>query len=96
MQTVKNSTKIMSSNASVLYDSIRRGVGIGILPCYRGDSDRSLIRMTGSKPVVTREAWLMVHKEISTTRLIRSCVDWLENLFFRKQEQISRIREQKP
>ncbi len=89
----KSSTKIMSSNASVLYDAIRRGVGIGILPCYRGDSDRSLIRLTGTEPIITRTGWLMVRKEASTGVLIRGCAEWLESLFSRKQVMISGIQE---
>ncbi|MCP4330243.1 MAG: LysR family transcriptional regulator [Alphaproteobacteria bacterium] len=63
-----------------MVEAVKAGIGVGILPCYRGDSEPGLVRVTGAAPVVRRELWMLVHGELLKVSRVRSVVDWLASL----------------
>ena len=42
-----------------------------------GDADRALARLSGPEPVLERELWLLVHKELRPLRRVAAVVDWI-------------------
>nr|MDJ0896116.1 LysR family transcriptional regulator [Alphaproteobacteria bacterium] len=62
-------------------NAIRQGNGIGVLPCFLGDPDPALIRLT---PVLTEarvDQWLLVHADLRHVPRIRIVMDALVELF---------------
>lgn len=57
--------------------AILEGLGVGMLPCYFGDRQQELVRLSGPKPLVFREMWLLSHKEMRRTARVEALVDWL-------------------
>lgn len=55
----------------------KNGVGLGILPCYVADPDPDLVRILGPEKVVSRDLWLVVHRDLQHTARIRACADFL-------------------
>jgi len=85
----KTDPVIKSSNASVIIAAIRSGLGVGILPCYRGDSDSSLVRIGQSRPVISREAWLLIHTDYRSNPKTCCVIDWITEVFSREKKLIS-------
>ncbi len=89
-QKMKKSEPIIkSSNAGILKKAIKVGLGIGVLPCYRGDDDKSLVRISGPQPIVTREAWLLTHNDYRSHPKTCWVIDWITDIFKSDQKRIS-------
>ncbi len=82
---------LKSNDAGVLKMAIKVGVGIGVLPCYRGDPDPSLTRISGPTPVVNREAWLLAPANYHSNSAIRTIVEWINELFEQEQSLFSGV-----
>ena len=50
----------------------REGSGIAVLPCYIGDSDRQLIRLSEPVPELTTQLWLLTHPDLRRVTRIRT------------------------
>lgn len=65
--------------------AIAAGLGIAELPCYVGDADSRLKRL--SEPIVYPgwELWLLTHKDLRTTARIRAVLDFVAETFAKKR-----------
>ena len=80
---------IKSSNASVLIAAISSGLGVGVLPCYRGDTEPSLVRLGPTRPVISREAWLLIHTDYRSNPKTCCVIDWVSEVFSKDKNKIS-------
>jgi molybdate transport repressor ModE-like protein len=55
----------------------RNGLGLAILPCFLGDSDARLQRVTAPLDDLTTELWLLTHPDLQRTARIRALLDLL-------------------
>lgn len=85
----KTEPVIKSSDATVLISAIRSGLGVGILPCYRGDSDSTLVRIGKPRPVISREAWLLIHTDYRSNPKTCCVIDWITEVFAMDKKRIS-------
>ncbi len=77
-RTVRDFRPVLRCNSvQAMVEAVKAGVGVGILPCYRGDAAADLTRLTGAAPVVRRELWLLVHGDLLKVMRVRAVVDWL-------------------
>ena len=60
----------------------RHGMGVALLPCYIGDADPGLRRLTGPE-LASQEIWLLVHGDLRRTPRIKAVIDWLDDLMAR-------------
>jgi DNA-binding transcriptional LysR family regulator len=67
------------------YEAIRRGQGIGALPCYLGDSDPDLIRLTPPHRDLECDLWILVHLDVRDAPRISALAEPLFNQL-KKQE----------
>lgn len=49
--------------------------GLAVLPCYIADAEPGLVRLLGPRDVVTRELWLVLHRDSRRIGRIRAFVD---------------------
>jgi DNA-binding transcriptional LysR family regulator len=56
---------------------ISRGNGVGLLTCVEGDARADLKRLSGPKPLIVREIWLLVLPEQRRNSAVRKVLDWL-------------------
>ena len=68
--------QVRSSSINAQHQLIAAGAGIGILPCFIGDSDRSLQAVLPEKRIV-RTFWILTHKDTHQLTRVRSGKDWL-------------------
>jgi DNA-binding transcriptional LysR family regulator len=68
----------MTVNGGPAYSKlVARGYGAGILTCVEGDALPDMVRLSGAKPLIIREIWLLVLPELRRNATIRKILDWL-------------------
>jgi DNA-binding transcriptional LysR family regulator len=67
-------------------EAIRSGAGLGILPCFVGDADPALVRLTAPVAELAADQWLLVHPDLKAAAHVRLMIDWIRATF----------REEKP
>ncbi|WP_409525575.1 LysR family transcriptional regulator [Nitrincola sp. MINF-07-Sa-05] len=53
----------------------RQGVGVALLPCYLGDADEQLVRLTEPVPELATELWLLTHPDLRRVARIRAFME---------------------
>ena len=71
-------TSLIVNDSDVAVHAIRAGLGRSVLPCCIGDREQGLSRLSGGKPVLSRELWLLVHPELRHLARIRAVIGWIE------------------
>lgn len=72
---------VRTNNGIVLANAIRGGNGIGVLPCFLGDADPALARLTPVLDAARVDHWLLVHADLRNVPRIRIVMDALARLF---------------
>ncbi len=70
-----------SNSARVARYMIREGTGIGLLPCFIGDTDPELQRLPGSSLVADNEIWALVHSDTRKNPRVRVLLDFIYKIF---------------
>lgn len=52
--------------------TVRAGLGIALLPCYLGDRDEGVRRISAVLPDLTSELWIVTHQDLKNTARIRA------------------------
>lgn len=73
--------EVRTNNGVVLYHAIHDGHGVGVLPCFLGDRDPGLVRLTPILSEVVVDEWLLVHRDMRSLPRIRVVMDALVKLF---------------
>ena len=68
---------ILVSDAETIVHAIHAGLGKSLLPCFVADQDPRLRRLSGSQAVLTRELWLLTHRDLRHYARIAAVIDWL-------------------
>lgn len=80
-QKLRSNAVLRVSDLSLLQSSLRNGLGMGLLPCYMGDRDPALVRVSETIPEARSTLHLLVHRDLRKVPLIRKSMDALVNLF---------------
>jgi DNA-binding transcriptional LysR family regulator len=64
-----------------MQQAARTGAGITVLPCYLGDPDPALQRISPLLEEVAVDQWLLVHRDLRTLPRVRAVMDALIKLF---------------
>ncbi len=68
--------RLRVDSVSSLLEATRLGVGATILPCFIGEKDPSLKRITPNQVVSRRDIWLLVRSDLRRVRRIRTFLDF--------------------
>ena len=74
-------------------EAIRAGVGTGLLPCYAGDHDPLLERVTGPVPELAADYWVIVHRDLRRAACVRAVIEWIRRLFDQHHEALAGLGE---
>jgi DNA-binding transcriptional LysR family regulator len=75
--------RVRASRFSLQLEAIRAGAGLGILPCFIGDADPGLVRLTAPVPDLTADFWLLVHRDMKDVPRVRRVIDGVREAFRR-------------
>lgn len=68
----------------VLHQAVTKGNGLGVLPCFAGDADERLIRLTPPLAEVTRDLHMVVHRDLRRSPAVRAVMDALIAIYRRE------------
>ncbi|EHJ92613.1 LysR family transcriptional regulator [Vreelandella boliviensis] len=73
---------MMDKNAAYRLDSmlgmqsaVRHGAGIAVLPCYLGDGDKALLRLSNPIEELTTQLWLLTHPDLRHVARVRAFME---------------------
>lgn len=55
--------------------AVKAGIGMALLPCYLGDQERDLESVSLPEAALTRELWLITHRDLRNTARVRAFFD---------------------
>jgi DNA-binding transcriptional LysR family regulator len=67
--------RIVSENAVVLWEMVRRGLGVGVVLTEVAERMPGLVRLLPLSPAIPVPVWLVTHRELHTSRRIRIVYD---------------------
>ncbi len=73
------SPSLRSSSINAQARMIASGAGLGVLPCFIGDADPTLVAILPDV-MITRSFWLVTHQDTGQYPSIRAFTDWLAAL----------------
>jgi DNA-binding transcriptional LysR family regulator len=82
---------LRASNMPMQQAAIRAGAGRGLLPCFVGDNDPLLERMTPPIPEIGAEYWVIVHRDLRRAACVRAVIDWIRQLFVEHRDELSGV-----
>lgn len=57
--------------------AVKAGLGLALLPCYLGDQEPDIERILEPLDGLTRELWLITHKDLRNTARVRAFFDYV-------------------
>ena len=75
---------LRTNNGMVVLDAVRKGAGLGVLPCFAGDGDAGLVRLTPPIDELVRNLYLVVHRDLRRSPAVRAVIDALVEVFKRE------------
>ncbi len=72
------------NNGMVLHTVVRNGAGLGVLPCFAGDRDQALTRVTPPLAEIASTMHVIVHQDLRRVASVRAVMDELIELFKRE------------
>lgn len=62
------------------YTAVQAGLGVGMLPCFLGDADTSLSRLDSDAGTLSRDLWLVYHRDLKASRRVGVMRDFIVEL----------------
>ena len=87
---------LRASNLAMRAEAIRAGMGVGLLPCYIGDCDPLLDRVTDPVPELAADYWVIVHRDLRRAACVRAVIDWIHTLFDCHREALAGFGGKRP
>jgi DNA-binding transcriptional LysR family regulator len=69
---------LLLNDAEAIVQAVRAGLGKSLLPCFVGEREPGLTRL--GRVVLSREIWLMVHRDLRPQARIAAVIDWVTEL----------------
>ena len=82
---------LRASNMPMQLEAVRAGAGQGILPCFVGDDDPLLERLTPPVPEIAAEYWVIVHRDLRRAACVRAVIEWIQALFVEQRATLAGI-----
>jgi DNA-binding transcriptional LysR family regulator len=75
------------NSAAVIETVLVQGLAVALLPCYLGDCNTELVRLSGAHPVLSREAWLLTPAETARSARLSAGTAWIRNTITSRRAQ---------
>jgi DNA-binding transcriptional LysR family regulator len=66
---------LRANDLSTLLTAVRAGLGVAVLPCIMASSQPDLVRVPTQLPPLTRELWLVFHRDVGRSPDVRAVID---------------------
>lgn len=82
-----------SSSINAQYEMVKMGAGIGVLPCFIGDSDPSLRRIL-AEVTIQRSFWIVMHRDTRTLQRVQVFRNWLQDIVVQHRAELLGLTDQ--
>ncbi len=82
---------LRASSMLMHLEAIRAGTVRGVLPCYVGDGQPLLERLTQPIPELAAEYWMIVHRDLRRAACVRAVIEWIKALFAEQRDVLSGV-----
>jgi DNA-binding transcriptional LysR family regulator len=79
--------QVRSSSINAQHSLIAAATGIGVLPCFIGGKDPSLVAVLPER-MIERSFWLVTHKDTRQLQRVRAFRSWLTGLVRRRRSEL--------
>ena len=83
---------VRASTMTMQHAAIRTGAGRGLLPCFVGDEDALLERLSPPVADAAAEYWVIVHRDLRRALCVRAVIDWVRALFAERRDALAGSR----
>ncbi len=94
MRATEGRVALRASTLPLRAAAVRAGIGVGLLPCYAGDADPLLERITPPVTELGAEYWVIVHHDLRRAACVRAVIDWIRRLFDEHRDELAGIASQ--
>jgi DNA-binding transcriptional LysR family regulator len=70
---------------------LRAHMGVGILPCYLGDADATLLRLEHMPVQQGPTLWLLTHPDLRRTRRVQLLMEYVREVFVRRENELKGV-----
>ncbi|WP_286261759.1 LysR family transcriptional regulator [Thalassotalea atypica] len=90
-ENVNNEIKPKFQSTSIVsqFSAIKSGLGIGVLPCFLGDTDPELVKIFSNNVNIERSFWLVTHPEIKRLSRVDTVWQYLKLLVKEHQSRLN-------
>jgi DNA-binding transcriptional LysR family regulator len=92
LRATGGSVALRASTLPLRAAAVRSGVGVGLLPCFLGDADPALERITPPIPDLGAEYWVIVHRDLRRAACVRAVIDWIRRVFDERRDDLAGTR----
>ena len=79
---------ICCGQVTMQHACVRAHMGLGILPCYVGDADETLLRLPQMPVQSGPTLWLLTHPDLRSARRIQVFVEFVKEVFMRREHEL--------
>jgi DNA-binding transcriptional LysR family regulator len=83
---------LRASSMTMQWAAIVAGSGRGVLPCYAGDDDPLLERLTPPVPEIAAHYSVIVHRDLRRAVCVRAVIDWVHQAFAEQRDALAGTR----
>ncbi|WP_342727550.1 LysR family transcriptional regulator [Bradyrhizobium sp. B097] len=76
----ESEASVRVNDSDLALHAVRAGLGRSLLPCRIADEIPELYRLSGARPVLSREMWLIVHPDLKHLARVRAVMSWIEQV----------------
>jgi DNA-binding transcriptional LysR family regulator len=73
--------RVRANRVSLQLEAVRAGAGLGLLPCFFGDADPTLARLSAPIADLAIDYWLVFHPDLRAVARVRRVADWIRTTF---------------
>jgi DNA-binding transcriptional LysR family regulator len=73
--------RVRANRVSLQLEAVRAGAGFGLLPCFVGDAEPLLTRVSAPLADLTLDYWLVFHPDLRKVGRVRRVGDWVRAAF---------------
>jgi DNA-binding transcriptional LysR family regulator len=83
---------LRASSMTMQMAAIAAGSGRGVLPCFAGDDDPLLERLTPPVPEIAAHYSVIVHRDLRRAVCVRAVIDWIRQAFAEQRDALAGTR----
>ena len=88
--------RVRANRVALQLEAVRAGAGLGLVPCFVGDAEPALVRLSAPIADLAIDYWLLYHPDLKTVARVRRVSDWIRTVFREARPELQGRRSPAP